>query len=174
MAQTAFQNTTFTPGAAARDLYQGGAQQQPRREQLPQERPVASPHTRVRPENHLLTVVGCLAAACVLLLVLFSHQRLFEATQELSRMERQLSQLQEEQIKLRSQYDKAVDLAAVERTATTTLGMSRPVSGQTVYLSFTDGERVEVLKKENDSIFAQVSRFVCGAFSDLGAYLTQR
>ena len=141
--------------------------------ELPQDLPQAEPRRRVKPQNHFLTVVSCFAAACVLLLVVFSHLRLYEASCQVTSLQNQLSDLRDEQIKLRSAYDKAVDLVAIEQMATTTLGMNRPAAGQTVYLNLSGNDRAEVLRPTRSGLFTELADFVCGAFQNLGAYLAQ-
>jgi len=177
MAQALRQDSEFIRTNAAYDFYGAAApvwQPETEAEQLPQDRPQENPRRRSRPESHFMTVVGCLAAACVMLLVLFAHQRLYEATFEVSGLQKELSALQAEQIQIRSAYDNAVDLAEIERIATTRLGMNRPAAGQTVYLSLPGADRGEVLVAENDGVLAQFGRFVRDAFANLGAYLSQK
>ncbi len=177
MAQALRQDNELFRGAAAYDLYStvhASAQPQFQPEELPQDQPREGAQRRTRPESHFVTVVGCLAAACIMLLVLFSHQRLYAASDEVASLKRELSALQADQIQIRSAYDNAVDLAEIERIATTRLGMSRPAAGQTVYLSLSGADRGEVLQKENEGVFAQFADFVCEAFANLGAYLSQK
>ena len=176
MAQALRQENDLFRGAAAYDLYSSAnatAQPQFQPEELPQDHPRENVQRRTRPESHFVTVVGCLAAACIMLLVLFSHQRLYQESDRVTKLNRDLSALQADQIQIRSAYDKAVDLVAIEQIATTRLGMSRPAAGQTVYLSLSGSDRGEVLQKDNDGVFAQFAGFVREAFANLGAYLSQ-
>ena len=177
MAQALRQENDLFRGAAAFDLYStahANVQPQFQPEELPQDHPQERTQRRTRPESHFITVVGCLAAACVMLLVLFSHQRLYAESDRVAQLQRELSALQADQIQIRSAYDKAVDLVAIEQIATTRLGMSRPAAGQTVYLSLAGSDRGEVLEKGNDGAFAQFAGFVREAFANLGAYLSQK
>ena len=177
MAQVLRQDNELFSGAAAYDLFstaQASAQPKFRPEELPQDQPQEVAHRRTRPESHFVTVVGCLAAACIMMLVLFSHQRLYEESDRVAKLQKELSALQADQIQIRSAYDNAVDLVAIERIATTRLGMSRPAAGQTVYLSLSGSDRGEVLQKGNDGKLAQFAGFVRDAFANLGAYLSQK
>ena len=159
--------------AVAYDLYrQGNAVRQPQRDRLPQDRPQARPQAKARPQSVLLTVAEFAAAAVVLLLVLFSQMKLYEVTSTVNTLQNQLSALQEEQILLRSEYDSAVDLAAIEEIAVNKLGMSRPAGGQTVYVNLSGTDRAEVLTGNGTSVFAGISRTVREAFSNLGEYLS--
>jgi len=174
MAQAARkENDLYTMNTAYEFYGSQTAKRLPERELLPEERPQKQVRRRTaRPEQVLITALGCMAAVCVMLLVLFAHQKLYETTYETARLQKELAALQEEQVNLRSAYDSAVDIAAVERMAVTELGMGRPVAGQTVYINLSGEDRAEVLQKENSSIFAELADFVSTAFLKLGAYLS--
>lgn len=148
------------------------ARRLPQRELLPEEKPQKQlQHRTARPEQVFITVLGCVVAAVVMLMVVFAHQKLYETTYKATALQNELSALQEEQVLLRSTYDSSVDITAVERVAVTELGMGRPVSGQTVYVNISGEDRAEVLQKEHDSVFVELADFVAGAFSKLAAYL---
>lgn len=174
MAQAALKENDLYGMNTAYEFYGSQtARRLPERELLPEEKPQKQVRRRTaRPEQVFITALGCVAAVCVMLLVLFAHQKLYEATDETTRLQQELSALQEEQVNLRSAYDSAVDIAAVERMAVTELGMGRPVAGQTVYLNLSGEDRAEVLQKANDSIFAEMADFISAAFAKLGAYLS--
>ena len=172
MALTARQENELFSGAAAYDLYGGQtAHAVPQREALPQDLPQAEPRRAVRRKGNFLTAVSCLAAACVMLLVLFAHQHLYEVTCQVAELESEFTAAQEQNVQLRSQYDNAVDLTTVEQVATTQLGMSRPAAGQTVYVNISGADRGEVLQKKAGGILTELSAFVGNAFATLGAYL---
>ncbi len=158
---------------AAYDLYSDQAVRAvPAYEPLPEDVPQAAPHTRVRRENHLLTALCVMGAICVLFLVIFAHQRLYESTMDTARLEAELAALQEEQAMLRSTYDNAVNLQGVEMAAVTQFNMGRPAAGQTVYLDLGGEDRAEVLQKKTTNVFTELADFVSEAFSALGTYLT--
>ena len=75
-----------TNGAAAYDVYawnQGTApQRRPEPQHLPEERPLPQKRQRAKARTALapFTVVGMLAVACLLVLVVFGYVQLFEAT----------------------------------------------------------------------------------------------
>ena len=173
MAYAATKRNMSFNGAAAYDLYsQSTAVRRQRQNQLPQDRPQARPQTQSRHQSALLTGVEIAAAAVVLLLVLFSQMKLYEATSQVSSLQNQLAALQEEQLLLRSRYDSSVDLTAIEEIAVTQLGMSRPVSGQTVYVNLSGTDRAEVLTGSRSGVFEEISDTVRDAFSNLGEYLS--
>ena len=112
-----------------------------------------------------------LAALTGMILIIFSNARLNEAGNAVIALETRLAQLQEEQMRLQSEYEKSVDLATIEAIATTELGMSRPVSGQTVYINLSGEDRGEVLTARQGH-FGRAARFTSEAFSSLGEYLS--
>ncbi len=158
---------------AAYDLYNGQAVRAvPAYEPLPEDVPQAQTHTRARRENHLFTALCVMGAICILFLVIFAHQRLYEGTMNNARLEAELAALQEEQALLRSTYDNAVNLQGVEMAAVTQFNMGRPAAGQTVYLDLGGEDRAEVLQKQKSNVFTELATFVGEAFSALGTYLT--
>ena len=158
---------------AAYDLYRNQAVHAvPAYEPLPEDVPQAQPHTRVRRENHLFTALCVVGAICVLFLVIFAHQRLYESTMHNARLEAELAVLQEEQATLRSTYDNAVNLQGVEMAAVTQFNMGRPAAGQTVYVDLGGEDRAEVLQKKKGNVFTELAQFIGDAFSSLGTYLT--
>ena len=79
-----------TNGAAAYDVYawnqSTAPQRRPEPQHLPEERPLPQKRQRVKARTALapFTVVGMLAVACLLVLVVFGYVQLFEATSEVS------------------------------------------------------------------------------------------
>ena len=107
-----------TNGAAAYDVYawnqSTAPQRRPEPQHLPEERPLPQKRQRVKARTALapFTVVGMLAVACLLVLVVFGYVQLFEATSEVSKLENQLSALQSQQTQLQSRYEARIDLDA--------------------------------------------------------------
>ena len=100
-----------TNGAAAYDVYawnqSTAPQRRPEPQHLPEERPLPQKRQRAKARTALapFTVVGMLAVACLLVLVVFGYVQLFEATSEVSKLENQLSALQSQQTQLQSRYE---------------------------------------------------------------------
>ncbi len=175
MALAARQEQDYFRSAAAYDMFSGQAVRAvPAYEPLPEDVPQAEPRTRVRRESHLLTALCVMGAICVLFLVIFAHQRLYESTMDTARLQAELAALQEEQATLRSTYDNAVNLQGVEMAAVTRYNMGRPAAGQTVYLDLGGEDRAEVLQKKTSNVFTELADFVGEAFSALGTYLTAK
>lgn len=175
MAQAARKELDYLSGVAAYDMFANQpVRRAPEQEPLPQQTPSPELSYRVRPQNLLFIAVSCVAALCVLLLVLFAHQKVYEATYEVNKLQSQLAALQEEQVMLRSAYDSSVDLVGVEKRAVEELGMGRPVAGQTVYLDLSGEDRAEVLNQKEENLFTELSDFIATAFRNLGAYLSTK
>ena len=162
-----------TNGAAAYDLYRYSSAA-PKMPPVQTQEPQIQTRTRTQSApagNPVMNALFLMAALMGMILIIFSNARLNESGNAVAALQSRLSTLQEEQARLQSEYEKSVDLAAIETKATTELGMSRPVSGQTVYLSLSGEDRGEVLNVKN-GFFGRAANSVSEAFSSLGEYLS--
>ena len=161
-----------TNGAAAYDVYawnqSTAPQRRPEPQHLPEERPL--PQKRQRSSFAPFTVVGMLAVACLLVLVVFGYVQLFEATSEVSKLENQLSALQSQQTQLQSRYEARIDLDAIE-TAAGDLGLTKPSQEQIAYLDLSGADRAEIYQEEKTSVFAEIVSAMEQSVSGLIAYL---
>ena len=80
-------------------------------------------HVRARLGISPLTALGAAAAVLMLALVVFSYIRLYEARSDVGKLQTQLSTLEEQQARLQSQYDNALDLEQIEKRAKELLEM---------------------------------------------------
>ena len=160
-----------TNGAAAYDVYawnqSTAPQRRPEPQHLPEERPLPQKRQRVKARTALapFTVVGMLAVACLLVLVVFGYVQLFEATSEVSKLENQLSALQSQ-----SRYEARIDLDAIE-TAAGDLGLTKPSQEQIVYLDLSGADRAEIYQEEKTSVFSEIVSAMEQSVSGLIAYL---
>ena len=165
-----------TNGAAAYDVYawnqSTAPQRRPEPQHLPEERPLPQKRQRAKARTALapFTVVGMLAVACLLVLVVFGYVQLFEATSEVSKLENQLSALQSQQTQLQSRYEARIDLDAIE-TAAGDLGLTKPSQEQIVYVNLAGTDQAEIYKTEKSSILSEIIGAVEQSISDLIAYL---
>ena len=165
-----------TNGAAAYDVYtwnqSTAPQRRPEPQHLPEELPLPRKQQRVKARTALapFTVVGMLAVACMLVLVVFGYVQLFEATSEVSKLETRLSELQSEQTLLRSKYEARIDLDAIEVSAAE-LGLSKPTQEQIVYVDLSGTDRAEIYQEEKTSAVGEIIAAVEQSVSDLIAYL---
>lgn len=165
-----------TNGAAAYDVYawnqSTAPQRRPEPQHLPEERPLPQKRQRVKARTALapFTVVGMLAVACLLVLVVFGYVQLFEATSEVSKLENQLSALQSQQTQLQSRYEARIDLDAIE-TAAGDLGLTKPSQERIVYLDLSGADRAEIYQEEKTSVFSEIVSAMEQSVSGLIAYL---
>lgn len=163
-----------TNGAAAYDVRAyGNAAPEIQRPRLPQER--QQPVRRVRVKAKLAIspfgVFGIMAAACMLVLVIFGYVQLYEATTQVSDLNAQLAALNEENQTLRTTYESKIDLSAIEKRATE-LGMIQASAGQTVYLNLSGTDRAEVLQEEQENGLASVFGAIKSSVESLVSYLS--
>lgn len=166
-----------TNGAAAYDVYawnQSTAPQRAARAAAPAGGASASSKAAACQAQHCasppFTVVGMLAVACLLVLVVFGYVQLFEATSEVSKLENQLSALQSQQTQLQSRYEARIDLDAIE-TAAGDLGLTKPSQEQIVYLDLSGADRAEIYQEEKTSVFSEIVSAMEQSVSGLIAYL---
>ena len=122
-----YRNLYRTNGAAAYDInaFRGTSAPEIQRPKLPEEqrRPVRRVRVKAKAAVSPFAVVGMMAAACMLVLVIFGYVQLYEATSEVGDLTSELSALQQENQMLQSEYEGKIDLAAIEERATKELGM---------------------------------------------------
>lgn len=168
-------NLTYrTNGAAAYDVRTyGNTAPEIQRPRLPQER--QQPARRVRVKAKLAVspfgVFGLMAAACMLVLVIFGYVQLYEATTEVSDLGSQLATLNAENQTLRSEYESKIDLSAIEKRATA-MGMIQANAGQTIYLNLSGADRAEVLQTEEKSGLASLFEAIQSSVESLVSYLS--
>lgn len=164
-------------GAAAYDVYAARMRtntaqplEQPRR--LPDEQPLPERQKRERARTAVapFALFGLLAAACMLVLVIFGYVQLYEATTDVSRLQSQLQKLNEEQTLLKSKYEGKIDLDAIERRAQE-LGLHIPDSEQIVYLNLSGSDRAEIYQQTRTSLIGEIVQTIEQSVSSLIAYL---
>ena len=162
-------------GAApvAVDRYTGTEAPEIRRQGLPEERQQPQPRKRAKARLAIapFAVAGLAAVACMLILVVFGYVQLYEATEQVGRMEQTRQSLLEEQRILQSLYEGGIDLDYVEARAAE-LGMAQPTNNQTVYVSLSGGDRAEILTQEKTGWLTQIFRAIESSASGLVEYLS--
>ena len=154
------------------DLYPGDelAQPAPRpaRRPRPAEKTAPRPATRTRtrtgeivlpaarPAQSLapLTVVGFVAAAVLMVLVLIAQIRVTTVADEATILAEELEQLRAEQVELTVLYETTFNYSQIEDYAVNELGMREPREEQVYYLSgVSSSDRAEVFVHENEDLF---------------------
>ena len=164
-------------GAAAYDVYSvefrsNAARPLERPRQLPDEQPLPQRQKRVREKTAIapFTLFGMLAAACMLVLVIFGYVQLYEATTEVSRLESQLQQLNAQQALLKSKYEGKIDLDTIEQRAAE-LGLRTPEAEQIVYVNLSGSDRAEIYQQTRTSLIGEIVQTIEQSVSSLIAYL---
>ncbi len=163
-------------GSAAYDLNRLPGTEAPALPRLP-EQPQVAPKPQVVVQKGYVAIspfgfFGMAISACLLVLVLFAHVQLFEATTQVGQYESQISQLDSEYDLLKSQYAGLINLAYVEQVATTELGLSTPAPGQIVELNLSSGDRAEIVETVDENVISRFFHAIQTSFEGLITYLS--
>ena len=141
-------NTAPMDGNAAYDLHSTAAEEY--RYSAPVEMPYAPRTTEaVVPESVPTPKQAIAPLAAVLIVVsLVARVQLSQASAEVSALEDQHTQLQEQQTRLRIDYESAFNLTEIEDYAIHELGMQKPRSDQLYYIS-SDATDTAVVLDQN-------------------------
>lgn len=146
-------NTARMDGNAAYDLRSTAAE-----EYLYSAAPVDLPHaprptetvvpeSAPRPKQAIapMAVLGFAIAAVLIVFSLVARVQLSQASAQVSALEDQYAELQEQQTRLRIDYESAFNLTEIEDYAIHELGMQKPRSDQLYYISSSDAADTAVL-----------------------------
>ena len=162
-------------GSAAYDLYRTEGSAAPKIDHpgLPEERPYTRPEKRIKVKATIAptSVLGLMLTACMLILVIFGYVQMYEATQHVSDLKRELAVLQQEQVVLDSLYEGSIDVAAVEAQAAA-MGYAMPEKNQIVYLNLTGTDRAEIYQVKSENIFQRVVKAIESSAAGLVEYLS--
>lgn len=164
-------------GSAAYDMQafqQNTAQPLERPERLPEVPVRRKPVRKVRTKLAVapFTVLGSAAAVLLLVLVVFSYVRLYEAQSEVGTLQSQLSELTVEQARLQSQFENSLDLKQIEARAKE-LGMRQPGSSQIIYVQVDAGDTAEVYTAPAErNIFQRIFDAFKSVFTDAVEYFS--
>jgi len=155
----------YLPGTSAPEILRPG--------RLPEDRPRPAKRVRVRQKTAIapFSVFGMLAAACMLILVIFGYVQLYEATSTAAEMQSKLDNLTTSNQTLRSKYEGSINLSEIE-TKAAKLGMTQPSSAQTVYLNLSGSDCAEILTPHKTNPAAEVVEAVRSSISSLVSYLS--
>ena len=96
-----------------------------------------------------LAVLGFAIAAVLIVISLVARVQLSQTSAEVSALEDQYAQLQEDQTRLRIDYGSAFNLPEIEDYAIHELGMQKPRSDQLYYISSSDATDTAVVLDQN-------------------------
>lgn len=148
----AVQRGSYDPYRNMSYAYDGSAARVLERDEIQRtrRRPAASPRAQARPQAQvreagkvsLFAVSGFAAVAVLAVLILMSYVNLTTLSKDVVALDNQMTQLRSEEISLRAAYEQAYDLQAIEASVTADGSMTRPQSGQVVYVDLTAPDRV--------------------------------
>ncbi len=167
------EQTGLYNGSAAYDLYRGSAAPKVQPQGLPEEYVSPQRYRRVKAKTAIapFAVVGLMVAACMMVLVIFGYVQLYEATEQVGRLENQLYSLQEEQAVLESLYEGSIDMAEVERMAGE-MGLTVPAREQTVYVNLAGSDRAEIYVPHRTNLLERVLHAFRSSAGGLVEYLS--
>ena len=96
-----------------------------------------------------LAVLGFAIAAVLIVISLVARVQLSQTSAEVSALEDKYAQLQEDQTRLRIDYESAFNLTEIEDYAIHELGMQKPRSDQLYYISSSDATDTAVVLDQN-------------------------
>lgn len=159
----------YENGSAAYDIYSGAV----RPLELPEERvePARKRKVKVKAKTAIapFALVGVIVAVCLLTMVVYGYVQLYEASSQVGELSDQLTELQIENGKLRSNYESAIDLTLIELQAKQ-LGMKMPSSNQEVYLNISSSDRGEVIAVEKPNVIVQTWEAISESFTGILEY----
>ena len=170
------QDSELYNGSAAYQIYpdyQGTAAPEIEHQGLPEERRLPQKKKRVKAKSAVspFAVVGLAVVTCLIILVVFGYVQLYEAREQVSTLESQLSSLQEDQVVLESLYEEGIDLPYIEERAAE-LGLSLPTQEQTVYLNLSGDDQAEIYASESTNIFQRIIQAIERSARGLVEYLS--
>ena len=152
--------------SVARPLPKEQPSPQPKRTPKPKHAPLP----RQRMEVSLFAVVGFVAVAMMMVLVIFGYAQVYASASEVGELEAQVQELQEQNERLRNQYDTSINLADVEARARE-LGMHQPTAKQTITLQIPAEDVTVVTEKSSTNIFLAAWQAIVDTARDLWEYL---
>ena len=159
----------YSDGNAAYDLQSFGGvnvvrereyQQLPPEPQQQREVRVVKAHSQVP----VASIMGFVAAAALLMLVIFSYVRLYEISSANDELRADLTRIQAENVEMSNHYTGIIDLNAVELIATSQLGMQRPVQDQIVYVDLGNTDKAVIVDSQGENVVSSAANAVVDTF----------
>ncbi len=152
-----YNSARATYGSAAYDLdyrRSGSVQAVPRPLVRPRERAAVRTKVRLREAGKVsvFAVAGFLTIGIFALLVIASGIQLTALSDDIAALNQEMTTLQGEESRLRTQYELAFDLASIEAAVTSTGTMVKPQSGQIIYLDLSEPDSLILFEKEETPI----------------------
>ena len=108
-------------------------------------------HTRAKAAVHTrqsiapLSIVGMLAAAFLVVIAILAQAQMVGISSKSVALQQELTQLEEQQAKLRIAYESAFNMAEIEDYAIHSLGMQKPRADQIYYIDTSSPDKAAVI-----------------------------
>lgn len=121
----------------------------------PQRKPRQATQPRRRERGHVAlgTLVGVVALAAMVALLISCRAQLTALSADVVSMQKELSTLEEENVKLLSKYENTFDLTTVKEAAAAA-GMNKPSASQVYYIDLSEPDSVVVYGRQSTSVLA--------------------
>ncbi len=121
----------------------------------PRKRVVAPPKHRERIHVSPLVLLGFAAIAGMVVMLLMSYAQLTAISNDVVRMQRELTTLQDEHVALVGRYERTFDLAAVKEAAESA-GMAKPSASQIYYVDLSAPDNVVLYRRAEANVLSRV------------------
>ena len=169
------QSATYGSAAYDLDRVRGYAVPQERPYyDIPYERPYERPRERAVPKKRaaekrsaagvsVFAAAGFVLTLAFIVLMLLSYVRLAEISGDTMKLESAIAELDDENAKLRVQYEMAFNLTEIERYATNDLGMKKLLGSNTTYIAIERADKAEILgadETDQKNLYSSTSEFL--------------
>lgn len=125
----------------------------------PRRRVAEQPKHRARQHASPLVLLGFAAAAVMVVMLLMSYAQLTAISNDVVKLRRELSTLQDKHVELVGRYERTFDLAAVKEAAEST-GMAKPSSSQIYYVDLSAPDNVVIYRRSEANALGRVFNFM--------------
>ncbi|MBQ8642334.1 MAG: septum formation initiator family protein [Clostridia bacterium] len=115
----------------------------------------STPHGEVQIRSKGMPVGYLVMLAVITMMIitiLFSIAQVYQTTNTIDDLEKELSSLQTTASELELAIEEKNDIRVIEQIATDQLGMVKEDSVQRKYISLSDGERIDIIGEESDTV----------------------
>lgn len=114
-----------------------------------------------RPAQHIspMAMLGAVCVAFLTVVLLLCYVRLNTISRSIVSMKNEISQLEVEQISLRTQYEQTFDLSAIQEAAAAA-GMTQPSDSQVFYINLPGEDRATAYHAESNSLVKTIDSLI--------------
>jgi len=157
------------PHAAAYRSSQSKKRPEPGRKRPETDKDTIPGEVQVKSKGMPVGYLVMLAVVTMMIItILFSVAQIYQTTNTIDDLEKQLSSLQTTASELELAIEEKNDIRVIEQIATDQLGMVKGNSVQRKYISLSDGERIDIIGEDesvSDSMFGTMLSSIASAFA---------